>query len=131
MTEQVEKSLSTWRLELKRYGKSHWLKFYEANTGFPVSDYAAFYKALNNYGEWAMLEAIIATGEQALEGNPFRYCMKIAYNKWKEAQQEEDIESDYAAEIEKAKEVSKRTNLALEKRLEKLRSKKRVNGTKQ
>jgi nitrogen regulatory protein PII-like uncharacterized protein len=116
MTEET-KSLSAWRLDLKRYGKSHWLKFYENFLGSPVSNKARFYRAISLYGEWAVFEAVIATSEADITGDPLNYFYKVASNKWKEAQKDEDEEADYVAQIEEAKKISQQKNEELAKKL--------------
>ena len=119
MTE--EKSLSQWRFELKRFGKARWPKFYEAMTGFPVSNYAKFNQALNRYGEDIFLDALVATSARTFDSDPLNYVFKVAHNKWREVEEERDKSNEYESEIDKAKIQSNRQSDALKKRLEKAR----------
>jgi hypothetical protein len=118
MTEQDEvKSLSSWRLDLQRYGRKHWLVFYKALLASPVSSIPRFYKLINLYGEWAVFEAIVATSSANITGDPLPYVSKVASSKWKEAQQDEEAESAYNKEIEEAKKISQQKNDELAKKL--------------
>lgn len=118
MTEQdEEKSLSAWRLDLQRYGKKHWLIFYSSLLSSPVSTPARLYRALNLYGTWALFEAIVAASSSQVVGDPLNYVIKIASNKWKESQQDEEEEAKYLEEIEEAKKVSQQKNDVLAKKL--------------
>ena len=113
------KSLSQWRFELKRFGKPHWSKFYEALLGHKVSNYPRFYKALNQYGESILFEAILSSSERAFDNDPFNYFLKVAFNKWKEAEEELDKSEEYETEINKAKLQTNLQSKALRERLEK------------
>lgn len=123
MEEKAEKSLSSWRLELQKLGKSHWLRFYESFLGSPVSNRPRFYKALSLYGDWALFESVLATSTATIEGDPLNYCLKVAYLKWKEAQQDEEDESNALSKIEEARKDSQKKNDDLAKRLERAKKK--------
>lgn len=115
--EEDSKSLSAWRLELKKLKKSHWLLFYKELIGVPVSSPPRLYKALNLYGDWALFEAIVATSTSAIVGDPLNYVLKVTSNKWKEMQLDEDSEDEYKQEIEAQKQATEEKNKDLEKRL--------------
>jgi hypothetical protein len=118
MTEQDEvKSLSSWRLDLQRFGRKHWLVFYKTLLASPVSSIPRFYRLINLYGEWAVFEAIVATSTAQITGDPLPYVTKVASSKWKEAQQDEEEESKYLEEIEAAKKLSQKKNDELAKKL--------------
>lgn len=124
MTEQEEpavKSLSEWRAELKRNGRSHWLRFYVTFMGTPVSNSPRFYRALNLYGDWAMFEGIIASSTATLTGDPLNYVIKVCAAKWKEMQQDADDEADYMAEIERIRTATHKQNEAMAKKLRKIK----------
>jgi hypothetical protein len=121
-----EKSLSAWRLDLKRFGRKHWLVYYKTFLASPVSSIPRFYKALNLYGEWAMFEAIIAASSTQIIGDPLNYVIKISANKWKEAQQDEEEEAEYLEEIEAAKKVSQQKNDELAKKLKGKNGRKKI-----
>jgi hypothetical protein len=116
-----EKSLSQWRFELKRFGKAHYGKFYLSMVGHQVSNYPRFYKALNQYGESILFEAILSSSERTFDSDPLGYVLKVAFNKWKEAEEEKDKSEEYEIEIGKAKTQTNRQSDALKKRLEKAR----------
>lgn len=113
------KSLSDWRVEIHRYGKNHWLKFYASLLGSTVSSPPRFFRGLSLYGEWALFEAIVATSNATLTGDPLAYVLKVASIKWKEAQQDEEEETLYLEEIEQAKKESQKQNDTLAKKLKK------------
>jgi hypothetical protein len=119
------KSLEQWRLELRRLGKAHWGVFYKEFVGTPLSNYPRFYKALNQYGDWAMFEAILSTSNQRVIGDPISYVIKTAHNIWKENQLELEAAEDERAKVEEAFEHSHAKNLALAKKLEKLTKRKK------
>jgi hypothetical protein len=120
MFDQEEKPLSEWRAELKRNGKNHWLRFYAALVGTPVSSNPRFYKALKLYGEWPMFEAIVASSGATLTGDPLNYVLKVCSNKWKEMQQDADEEDEYIKEIERIKEASHKQNEEMAAKLKKV-----------
>lgn len=122
MTEQdEEKSLSSWRLDLQRYGKKHWLVFYRTLLALPVSNNPRFFKALNMYGDWAMFESIVATSQAQIKDDPLNYVVKVASIKWKEAQLAEDEEAEYIQELRTAIEETRKRN---EEQAKKLKRKK-------
>jgi hypothetical protein len=113
------KSLSAWRLEIQKNGKSHWLKFYEALLGSPVSNKQRFYRCLNLYGTWALFEAILATSNATIDGDPLNYVAKVTHSKWKEMQKDEEEEAEVNAQIEEQKKLSIKQNEELAKKLKK------------
>lgn len=115
MTE--EKSLDKWRLELRTIGKKHWANLWESFLGVRPTSLPRLYKAVNNYGELIVLEAIVEASNRELTGDPFNYVMKIASNKWREAQLEQDSQDEYLKSIDEAKKRSRAKNAALEKKL--------------
>lgn len=121
MAEQEAKSLSAWRLELQKLGKSHWLIFYQTLLGVPVSGRGRFYRLLSLYGEWALFEAILATSNATINGDPLAYVSKVTHAKWKEMQEDEEEEAKYKAQIEEATKLSQKQNDLLEKKLKKAR----------
>jgi len=116
-----EISLATWRFNLKRYGAKHWLIFYTALLNQNVSSVPRLYKARKLYGDWALFEAIVSASSRELEGDKLGYVLKVAHNKWKEAEEELDASEEYEENIEKAKLESRRHSDELQKKLEKAR----------
>lgn len=114
---EQSKPLSRWRFDLNRGNKKTWLAFYRELLGTPASSIPRFYKALNNYGFWPMFEAIVATSEKEIEGDPLNYVLKVASVKWKEGEQLEEQDEAYLSDIEAAKERSKKANEELAKKL--------------
>lgn len=115
--EKPQKSLDRWRHELKLYGKKHWLRFYEEFLGTGVSNISRFYRALNLYDEWPVFEAILDSSMRKLEGDPLNYVIKVAHEKWKTSQQQEDADADYTDAIKKSQEASRKANENLAKKL--------------
>jgi hypothetical protein len=115
------KSLSQWRFEIKRFGKAHYVKFYLAMVGFPVSSYPRFYKALERYGDFIFFEAIVSSSDRTFDSDPLNYVLKVAHNKWKEAEEELDASEKYEEDIEKAKLESRRHSDELKKKLDRAR----------
>lgn len=119
------KSLEQWRLELLRYGTRHWGTFYKEFVGVPPSNFPRFNKTLSLYGDWAMFEAILATSNQNVTGDPLNYVLKTAHNIWKENQKEMEYAVGQEALIKQAIETSHERNMKLAKKLEKARKRKR------
>lgn len=115
------KSLSQWRFEIKRFGKARYGQFYTSMTGFNISSYPRFYKALNQYGDSILFDSIVAASDRTFDSDPLNYVIKIAHNKWKEQEEELDASEEYEAELEKAKRESRRQSEELKKKLDKAR----------
>lgn len=113
-----EKSLTAWRLELKKYGKRHWLKFYQELMGASVSSIPRFYKALKFYGEPIVFDAIVSSSMADLTADPLNYVMKVASNKWKEEQVALDEDEAYEKTIKQAIAESQKRNDELAVRLQ-------------
>lgn len=122
---QEPKSLDQWRHEIRVVGKRHWGTFYESFVGVPISNYPRFYRALNLYGEWAILEAVIASSNQTLTGDPLPYVLKVAQSKWKEDQLIKDEVDNYEDSIKEAIENSRKHNEELAKKLKKAKARRR------
>lgn len=97
------KSLDRWRFEIKSIGKKVWLSFYHEFMGQPCSSPMKLYRAINLYGDLIVMEAIIDSSTQSLTGDPIGYVLKVASNKWKAIQQQEDESTQYIESINKAK----------------------------
>lgn len=97
------KSLDRWRFEIKSLGKKVWLTFYQEFLGQPCSSPMRLYRAINLYGDLIVMEAIVDSSTQALTGDPLGYVTKVASNKWKAIQQQEDENSEYSESINAAK----------------------------
>jgi hypothetical protein len=117
LKEMEEKSLDQWRVELRLYGKRYWLKLYEAFMGQPVSNSTRLYRCVNLYGELIVLDAIVDSSNRDLNGDKLNYVAKVASLKWKEAQREQDSESEYVESINRAKERSRLQNNQLQKKI--------------
>lgn len=120
MSGETSKSLSRWRFDLQRGDKKTWLAFYNDLLGKPVSSFPRFYRALKNYGDWPLFEAIVESSDRDLNGDPLSYVIAVAKNKWKESEQESDLDQGYISEIDEAKERSKKQNEELAKKLGKI-----------
>lgn len=113
------KSLDRWLFEIKSIGKKHWLVFYEAMLGQPCSNPMRFYRAINLYGELVVLEAIVDSSNQDLQGDKINYVIKVASNKWKTNQQQNFATAEYEAAIDAAKKATLSRNKSLESKLKK------------
>jgi hypothetical protein len=111
------KPLAAWRLELRKFGKPHWLRFYSEFMGCAVSDFSRFYRHLNLYGEWAMFEAIVSASAATLTGDPLAYVLTVARNKWREEQQSLEDDEANEAKVKKLIEDTAKRNDALAKKL--------------
>lgn len=120
-SEESSKSLSEWRVELKRNGKNHWLRFYAALLGTAVSNNPRFYKALKLYGDWAMFEAIVSSSSAILTGDPLSYVLKVCASKWKESQLDEDEEENYINEIKRIQDETRKQNEEIAAKLKKVK----------
>jgi len=116
-TSSEVKSLAAWRLELKRFDRRHWLKFYQELMGASVSNIPRFYKSLKLYGFDLMFDAIVTSSLTDLTGDPFFYVMKVASNKWKEEQQAKEEDEAYENNIKLSIQESQKHNDELAKRL--------------
>lgn len=118
---EQSKTLSRWRFELQSIGKKQWPIFYSAMLGRSASSYPRLYKALNNYGFWPLFEAIVASADKDFgEGDPLNYVLAVAKNKWKEAEEEAEVDETYTSELRAAKERSMKQNEELARKLSKL-----------
>jgi hypothetical protein len=111
------KSLDRWRFEIKSIGKKHWLTFYEEMLGQPCSVPMRLYRAINLYGDLIVMEAIVDSSNQMLTGDALGYVVKVASNKWKTIQQQEDEGTEYGESIDKAKASTLRRNQSLQRKL--------------
>jgi hypothetical protein len=119
--EEPTKSLDRWRFEIKKYGKKHWGMFYSASLDVPISNNGRFFKALNNYGEWPLFEAIVATSNATIKGDPLSYVLAVAHAKWKEEQEIVDKQAAVEENFEQAVQQNKDANEDLEKKLRRAR----------
>ncbi len=119
----MEKSLDRWRFEIKSIGKKHWLVFYNEMLGQPCSSPMRFYRAINLYGELLVMEAIIDSSNQDLQGDVLNYVIKVASNKWKAIQQQEDASTEYIESINAAKASTLQRNKQLAGKLKPKRGK--------
>jgi len=116
-TGEETKSLDRWRFEIKKYGKKQWGVFYQALLAAPISNYGRFNKALNLYGDWPIFDAIVATSNANITGDPLSYVLTVAHAKWKEAQEVMERDNDYQLSIEKSIQQNKESNSELEAKL--------------
>jgi len=118
------KSLDRWRFEIKSIGKKHWLVFYEAMLGQKCSNPMRLYRAINLYGELVVMEAIIDSSNQDLNGDVINYVVKVASNKWKTGQLQDDADAEYEAAINAAKKATLDRNKSLASKLNAKRKRK-------
>lgn len=99
----TEKSLDKWLFDIRSLGKRVWLTFYEEMLGQTCSSPQRLYRAINLYGDLIVMEAIVDSSIQSLQGDVINYVLKVAANKWKTSQQQETENYEYLASIEQAK----------------------------
>jgi len=116
-----DKSLDRWRFEIKKYGKKHWGIFYASLLSSPISNNGRFFKALNLYGEWPLFEAIVATSNATIKGDPLSYVLAVAHAKWKEEQEIIDKRAAVEDNFEQAVLQNKELNHELEEKLRRAR----------
>jgi hypothetical protein len=109
----VEKSLDRWLFEIRSLGKKVWLTFYHELLGQACSSPMRLYRAINLYGDITVMEAIVDSSTQNLTGDVLNYVLKVASNKWKTEQQQEDESHKYAESIDEAKASTLRRNKQL------------------
>src|ERR1035437_7010672 len=107
------KSLDQWKNELDTLGKAHWLIFYREFMGQDATRPMLLYRAINLYGTWPVLEAILDSSNRELTGDKINYVVKVAYEKWKSKQQEIAANDEYSAAIKRAQEITAAKNADL------------------
>lgn len=107
-----ERSLNEW-LELVEQNKKYWGDFYQVALNAKISNYPRFYKSLNLYGVFPMVEAVLAAANAELSGDPLNYVIKVAAAKWRE---EAESKTD-TAKIEKIIKNTTKKNEELAKKL--------------
>ena len=73
------------------------------------------------YGDWPLFEAIIATSNADITGDPLNYVLKVTHIKWKEEQITEDASDDYLQTIQDSIKQNEKLNEELAKKLSKAR----------
>ncbi len=111
------KTLAQWRFEIKTVGRKHWATFYEHFLGSRPSNFPRFYKALANYGDLHLFEAIVLSSNQNLTGDPLSYVCKVAHELWLAEQKELDNALAYESEIQTAVQATKKKNDELAEKL--------------
>lgn len=110
--------LDNWIKVIDRTGFTGWLSFYESSLGQPVSNRDLFQWALDTYGRWPLMEAILATTKRRLKDDPLNYVIGVAQIKWKESYIDNSDSEKYQRGIERGKQVTAIRNEELEHKLE-------------
>lgn len=66
---------------------------------------------------WPMFEAIIASSNVVLKGDPLNYVIKVAHEMWKTSQKEIDATQEYESIIQEAMDQTLEDNRKLAKKL--------------
>lgn len=114
-----EKPLDEWLVEIRLKGKPYWNAVYQNFLGHRISNMARFYRAVNLYGNLNMLEAIVESGGRNLNGDTLNYVLKVAANKWREHQEENEKIDVYNQQIATAKKNSMAHIKELDRKLKK------------
>ena len=118
--------LDNWIRIINLTGKTGLEKFYESSFSKPVSNIQLFHWAIDSYGDWPVIEAIIAASKKKFTDDPLNYILAVAQSKWKDAFQASSEIDKYERGVERSKNRVTRQNEELEEKLERAR---RTNGT--
>jgi hypothetical protein len=116
--EEVPKSLEQWALDIHS-NKQSWVAFYGEFLGTRPSNNPRLFRAINLYGFWPVFEAIVDSSARDLVGDPLPYILKVASNKFKEAQEGLNEEINYTNALDKSKKATEQANKALARRISK------------
>ncbi len=94
--------LDNWLKVIELTGTTGVLKFYESSLGTPVSNTQQLKWAIDAYGTWPIVEAILAASKKKMD-DPLNYVMAVAQSKWKESFIEASESEKYARGIERSK----------------------------
>lgn len=115
-------SISDW-VSIIKTQKSGWSQFYRAMLGHPLSDLPRFLKAVNDFGEPVMLDAVISASTKKFENSdPLAYVLAIAINKVRDEVQQIDADAKYRLRLSKMKERTRLQNEELEEKIRRAKS---------
>lgn len=110
--------LDNWLEEIKA-GNGGWVRIYLDAFSVPISDPERFFRALDIFGEHAMLEAIIAASTKKFTEDPLGYIIAIANSKAVE-ESVRNLKIDmYRADMARAQEATKAFNTMLAEKIKK------------
>lgn len=115
--------LDNWIKIINLTGKTGLLSFYESSLGKSVSNIQIFNWAIDSYGDWPVIEAIIVASKKKFTDDPLNYVLAVAQAKWKDSALASGEVEKYERGIERSKNRVARQNEELEEKLEKARHK--------
>lgn len=110
--------LDNWLKVIELTGKTGVFRFYEATLKAPVSNTQQLEWALDAYGTWPIIEAVLAASKRKID-DPLNYVLAVAQAKWKESFLESSESDKYARGIERSKNRIAQQNEELEQKLAK------------
>src|SRR6185369_15856009 len=75
--------LDNWITIINKTGKTGLVSFYESELARPVSNIPQFHWAIDSYGTWPVIEAILAASKKKFNDDPLNYVMAVAQSKWR------------------------------------------------
>lgn len=105
--------------------KYQWLGFYHEFLKSSISNTSRFFEAVEKYGDFPVFEAVIATSQRPIDGDPLNYLLAVAYNKAMENIQNKKDEESYRRGLERTKRQSYEKSLEL---ADKIRRAEEMNG---
>lgn len=105
--------LDDWYNEILADGKIGWLGVYHKALNQPISNPVRFFEAVDQYGDFPMFEAIIATASKSIDGDPLNYVLAVANNKWIEEVKSRKAEEAYKRGLERTKRQSYEKSMEL------------------
>lgn len=113
--------LNTFLDDIKKNGKPAWIRFYKASLSTHISEPSRFFKALEQYGDTLLFEAVLITGNRGIKGDPLNYVLKVANILWKEQAEKIAEKETYLRVMNDVKEKTAAANLDLARRIEEAR----------
>jgi len=104
--------------EIRKDKTAGWSRVFKDILGQPISDNERFLRAVDNYGDLIIFEAIIITSSKRIDNDPLNYVLAVANQKWKaELVSQTKVDED-SIKISKAIERSKIDNKQLYEKIE-------------
>lgn len=115
--------LDNWIKVIHLTGETGWLSFYESSIGHPVSSTHQLNWAIDSYGEWPVIEAILAASKKKFTDDPLNYVLAVAQAKWKVSSELTQNTDRYERSVERSKNRVTQQNEELADKIEKARLK--------
>lgn len=109
--------LDKWLDDIKRNGEAGWIRYYKDLLHRPISSPNRFWQALEQYGEFAMFEAVVLSSTRKIDGDPLAYVLSVAHRKWKEDTELDAQGQRYQRQLERSRESTAERNAELAQKL--------------